>query len=64
MKGKHNSHVRKLYLPPTSGSKENLKESLYLEKEENPKRSEQTEMKLQKIRKKIDEVKKKEGQNL
>ena len=46
MKGKHNLHVGKLYLPPTSGNKENLKESLYLEKEENPKRSEQTEMKF------------------
>lgn len=30
------------YLPPTSGNKENLKEFLYLEKEENPKRAEQT----------------------
>ena len=46
MKGKHNLHVGKLYLPPTSGNKENLKEYLYLEKEEKPKRSEQTEMKF------------------
>ena len=42
MKGKHNSHVGNWYLPPTSRNKENLKEFLYLEKEENPKRAEQT----------------------